>query len=64
MTWKCECSDPGCPVHIGENCQNWSIPEEPGEILYRVDMEDKTGVAFCQDCADDAMESGLFRNCA
>ena len=28
--------------------------------LYRCDMEDNTGVAFCGDCASDAMESGVF----
>jgi len=29
-------------------------------ILYRVDMEDVTGTAFCEACADDAFASGLF----
>lgn len=52
----CECADPGCPVHEGS-----SACKHPGVlILYRVDMHDETGTAFCNDCADDAERSGLF----
>lgn len=53
---KCECSDPGCPVHMGKsNCIKYAYV-----ILYRVDMEDNSGTAMCEECADDAMMSGLF----
>lgn len=51
---KCECADGGCPVCHGA-CKKCS-----SVILYRVDMEDRTGTAFCEQCAEDAMESGLF----
>ena len=53
---KCECSDPGCPIHKGtSDCRNTA-----SSILYRIDMEDNTGSAMCEGCADDAFESGLF----
>jgi len=53
---KCECSDPGCPAHNGV-----SSCEAMAKItLYRVDMEDRTGTAMCDDCADDAFASGVF----
>lgn len=53
---KCECSDPGCPVHNGRSSCN----KVAKQCLVRVDMEDKTGTLFCFDCAEDAMESGVF----
>ncbi len=52
----CECSDPHCPFCAG-HCRNWS-----NIVLNRCDMDDKTGVAFCEDCAEDAMDSGVFTN--
>lgn len=53
----CECSDPGCPVHKGEsNCS-----KKAKYCLIRIDMDDQTGTLMCGDCADDALESGLFR---
>lgn len=57
---RCECADPGCP-HSAIN-QSHCIPckHVATTILYRVDMEDVTGTAFCDECADDAFESGLF----
>jgi hypothetical protein len=52
----CECSDPGCPVHAGKSdCENAART-----LLIRVDMDDSTGTAMCQKCAEDALESGLF----
>jgi hypothetical protein len=52
----CECGDSGCSVHEGsEECPN------PGTVLLRrTDMEDESGSYFCQECAEDAMESGVF----
>ena len=29
-------------------------------VVYRVDMEDRTGTAMCPTCVNDAMESGVF----
>lgn len=53
---ECECSDKGCHAHEGTPaCRNKGTV-----ILYRVDMQDLTGTLFCNDCASDAMESGLF----
>ncbi len=51
----CECNDHLCPNHEGGDCQ-----DEGCMVLYRIDMEDLTGVMFCDVCADDAMESGVF----
>ena len=50
----CECSDPGCPACAGK-CHRIAAYD-----LYRVDMQDEGGTAFCHPCADDAMKSGLF----
>ena len=52
----CECCDPGCRVHNGTpKCT------EPGKVvLYRIDFEDHTGILFCEHCAEDALETGLF----
>lgn len=53
---NCECSDRLCPAHKGsENCVERAIV-----ILYRIDMEDNTGTAFCEACASDALDTGLF----
>jgi hypothetical protein len=52
----CECSDSGCAVHKGESaCNNTATV-----TLYRIDMVDSTGTLFCEDCAADALDSGLF----
>ena len=50
----CECSDPGCPACSGK-CHRIAAYD-----LYRVDMQDEVGTAFCRPCADDVMKSGLF----
>ena len=52
----CECTDAGCKSH--RDVAECSKPVY--ETLYRLDMDDKTGVAFCGECAQDAMESGVF----
>ena len=56
MTTKllCEDGDLQCPACHG-HCTRIGTT-----ILYRIDMEDKTGTLFCEECADDASESGLF----
>jgi hypothetical protein len=50
----CECADGGCPACHGD-CER-----EATVTLHRVDMEDRTGTLFCDECAEDAMSSGLF----
>lgn len=53
---KCECADRGCPFHTGlDHCVRTAT-----DVLYRCDMEDRTGTRFCRPCADDADESGLY----
>lgn len=58
---RCECADPGCPIHAGID-QSHCPPCKrlATTILYRIDMDDTTGTAFCNECAEDAMDSGLF----
>ena len=51
----CGCVDPACPVHTNEAC-----PMPATGILYRVDMDDTTGTNMCDDCAEDALDSGVF----
>lgn len=53
---RCECYDNLCPVHRGRNGCNRKVTDQ----LWRVDMDDITGVLFCEHCASDAMNSGLF----
>lgn len=53
---KCECSDPSCQIPHGATMCRATMPT----TLYRVDMEDRTGVDMCEGCAIDAMETGLF----
>lgn len=56
----CECADPGCAHHKGAStCPK---PHTGARLLFRVDMDDRTGTVFCDACADDALDSGLFRD--
>lgn len=48
----CECCDVGCGACVGRCDKAHDV------YLYRVDMDG--GCYFCEDCAADAMESGLF----
>ena len=52
---RCACADSGCPVHRGvSRCTN------AGEtLLRRTDMADD-GDYFCEACAEDAYDSGMF----
>jgi hypothetical protein len=52
---RCECSDPGCPA-CGGRCAKRAKTN-----LIRVDMADEKGTLFCDTCASDALDSGLFR---
>jgi hypothetical protein len=51
----CEDGDAGC-VHCAGRCTRDAVC-----VLFRVDMEDRTGTAFCETCSEDALASGLFR---
>ncbi len=54
---RCRCSDQGCPVHKGiPGCSNKAVRK-----VYRIDMEDRTGTPMCRGCANDALDSGVFR---
>ena len=51
---KCEDTDKGCP-----NCKGKCLSQAETTLI-RTDREDKTGVLFCDACAVDALDSGLF----
>lgn len=52
----CECADTGCPAHFGlPHCER-----RANAVLFRTDMEDKTGSLFCERCALDAYGSGVY----
>lgn len=62
---KCECSDPGCKhVKMLHNYYGLSSQcDKKADVqLFRSDMEDRAGVLFCDECASDAMESGVFNS--
>ena len=59
---QCQCVDAGCVVTHGPWSRDRQFPCL-GPVtctLYRVDIDDAEGTRFCERCADDAMDSGLF----
>lgn len=50
----CQCGDSECPHCSGE------CADKATTTLFRVDMGDETGTSMCDECADDAYQSGLF----
>lgn len=53
---RCECRDLHCPApHVHSPCGAPAVV-----TLYRIDTEDWTGTNFCEPCAEDAANSGLF----
>ena len=62
MLAHCQCVDSGCPVQHGPWSRDRQFPCHgvASITLYRVDMDDETGTLFCEACADDAADSGLF----
>ncbi len=50
----CQCVDRGCP-HCKGGC-----PDKATVIVYRSDMDDANGTPMCDDCANDAIDSGVF----
>jgi hypothetical protein len=55
MRLQCSCSDPACPVHSGGDCVR-----DAETVVVRIDMDDKYGTPMCRECADDALDSGVF----
>lgn len=53
---RCQCTDPWCQADHGEK----ECGRPYADTLYRMDMEDHTGVDFCEDCLADAIDSGVF----
>lgn len=52
----CECSDVGCVRDHGSTpCGRASVVR-----MHRIDYEGDEGWLFCQECAEDASETGLF----
>ncbi len=49
----CNDNDPKCP-HCAGNCTRLAT-----QFLRRIDMDD-TGSKFCDRCAEDILESGVF----
>ena len=56
VTMCCECSDSGCPVHEGAG----ECPKRAKVVLRRIDFVGEPHCHFCRECADDALESGVF----
>jgi len=52
----CECADTACH----SNPHDVEAQILATSILFRVDMDDEYGVEFCNHCANDALESGVF----
>lgn len=56
---QCECSDPGCPAHL-ESLESSECFKIATIVVYRIDMNDETGTFMCDECACDALDSGVF----
>ncbi len=58
----CHCADPGCPAHPATStCPRSAAKSRGGRIICRIDMDDRFGTKVCRACAEDAMDSGVFR---
>ncbi len=53
---RCECGDRECPAHTNK----YSCDNEGKVLVFRIDMNDQSGTLMCEECADDAIESGIF----
>lgn len=52
---RCECKEPNCPVHGGDSCSSRAIVR-----LRRIDSHGEPHVEFCDECAAEAVDSGMF----
>lgn len=53
----CECADPGCwckGLHAD------ILPARATVTLVRIDFDGQPSCPFCEGCAEDALESGVF----
>ncbi len=58
---RCECFDTGDNHPINNSGRDGlQCTRKATSTLWRVDMEDNSGTRFCEECGNDAMESGLF----
>ena len=58
---RCECFDTGDNHPINNSGRDgMQCTRKATSTLWRVDMEDVSGTRFCDECASDAMGSGLF----
>jgi len=54
---ECQCYDVLCPVHKG---QSSGCAHEGTVQVWRVDMQDGSGMMMCKGCTEDALQSGVF----
>ena len=58
---RCECFDTGDNHPINNSGRDGlQCTRKASATLYRIDMEDNSGTRFCEECASDAMVSGVF----
>jgi len=54
---QCECCDERCPHPVAGDSQ---CLRQASCILYRSDLRAHSGSAFCESCAEDALDSGMY----
>lgn len=58
---RCECSDPGCRHNATrKEFQGYVCPATAVHKVHNISYDDKNEFDFCQDCTEDAVESGVF----
>jgi len=62
---RCECADPLCPVCQGKHAGTHRAVGTPGHpdhtvTLQRIDWVGLPEITFCEACAADALDSGIF----
>lgn len=53
---KCECADQNCAANHPTICKHTAAL-----VLIRIDKLDAVGTRRCEDCAADAMGTGMYR---
>jgi len=57
VSHQCECTDPGCKVHVNE----WECCKSARCKVSRYDYETNGDHFYmCNGCVEDAIESGVF----
>jgi len=62
---RCECADPLCPTCRGEHAGTHRAVGVQGHpdhtvTLRRIDWAGEPTITFCEACAADALDSGVF----